>query len=92
MRVLPTHHATRDGGSSKTKGHEMKTKQYVVTGHYAYETEVQQQRFGRLPAGYDGDGEDLDGDDIVSFWLESDEGLVVGGDYGDFIVTSWEDA
>jgi hypothetical protein len=42
-----------------------------------------------LAAGYDGDG-DLEGDDQVFYWLESDENIVVGNEYGDFIVNSWE--
>jgi hypothetical protein len=67
----------------------MKTQQYIVTGHYRNETDIIEQRFGRLPAGYDGDG-DLDDDIRVFYWLESDENIVVGNEYGDFIVNSWE--
>jgi hypothetical protein len=68
----------------------MKTQQYIVTGHYRHEKEIQEQVFGRFPAGYDGDGEDLDGDEQVFYWLESDENIVVGSEYGDFIVQAWQ--
>jgi hypothetical protein len=68
----------------------MKTQQYIVTGHYRDETDIIEQRFGRFPAGYDGDGEDIDGDNQVFYWLESDENIVAGNEYGDFIVTSWQ--
>jgi hypothetical protein len=46
--------------------------------------------FGRLPKGFDGDIEGYPEDEQVSFWLEHDEELVVGGQYGDFIVTEIE--
>jgi hypothetical protein len=46
-----------------------------------------ERTFGRLPEGFNGNTEDLLEDDQVSFWLEHDEELVVGGQYGDFIVT-----
>jgi hypothetical protein len=68
----------------------MKTQQYIVTGHYRDEKETRNQLFGRLPAGYDGDGEDLDDDIRVFYWLESDENIVVGNEYGDFIVQAWQ--
>lgn len=46
--------------------------------------------FGRLPEGFNGDTEEYPEDDQVSYWLEHDEKLVVGGQYGDFIVTKIE--
>jgi len=69
----------------------MKTERYIVTGRYCDENDnARQVTFGRFPAGYDGDGEDLDGDEQVFYWLESDENIVVGSEYGDFIVQAWQ--
>ena len=42
--------------------------------------------FGRIPLGYSGALEDLPQDSKVSFWLEHNQPLIVGEDYGDFVV------
>ena len=58
-----------------------------VNGRYNDETEIRWQKFGVMPDGYDGDTDDLPFDEDVMFWLRSDEPILVGQEYGDFIVT-----
>ena len=59
-----------------------------VAGHWVDEPDerIHWAHFGRIPIGYVGETEDLPGDDQILFWLEHDQPLVVGEDYGDFIV------
>jgi hypothetical protein len=58
-----------------------------VNGHYSDETVIRWQKFGVIPDGFTGETDDLPFDEDVMFWLEADEPVVVGREYGDFVVT-----
>lgn len=64
----------------------MDIKLIEVTGHYFGEGD-RTQLFGVMPNGYQGDTADLPYDSRVAYWLEADEAVVVGNEYGDFTVT-----
>lgn len=59
-----------------------------VEGYFFDEPEhILVRTFGRVPEDYYGWVEQLEGDNLVSFWLDCNEPLVVGQEYGDFVVT-----
>jgi len=66
----------------------------TVTGYWVDEGPDRELTavFGVMPKWYDADPSELDDDEVVQFWLEYDEELVVGQEYGDFIVTGVEEA
>lgn len=71
----------------------MKTQTQLigVAGHWSDTPSVIFEAvFGRMPEGYTGSGEDLPYDSDVQYWLEHDEVLKVGKEYGDFIITGVE--
>jgi hypothetical protein len=61
-----------------------------VTGHYVDETETMEKVFGIIPTGFTGDTEELEGDNFVHFWLEWNEEIKIGEEYGEFVVLDVE--
>lgn len=70
---------------------QLKKNEFIqVTGHYVDETKTMEKVFGTIPKGFSGDTEDLEGDEFVHFWLEWDEEIKIGEEYGDFVVLNWD--
>lgn len=72
--------------NSSKEFHKEKNDFIQVIGRYVDETESMQKVFGTIPKGFDGNTEDLEGDEFVHYWLEWDEEIKIGEEYGEFVV------